>query len=223
MKTRQGGTEKRRSRRRRYVSRWESGGGAGSILGNQIVVHGGAVSESLTINPRGVGPLNNKHGDRGACSQAATTRCARARRTISFLTLSGWSRPHTAPDTRPPRGGVTVGRPRLSLSGSNLNPRAEQPPADAPPPPTPYATAPATALRVTPPRLLPADELSSETRGISQTRTGYVTRIIHTQQSDFYAALTVFSPFFLSVRGASDPVHTRHWLHATRVHVPKRI
>jgi len=24
------------------------------------------VSESLTINPRGVGPLNNKHGDRGA-------------------------------------------------------------------------------------------------------------------------------------------------------------
>jgi len=41
-------------------------GGAGSILGNQIVVHGGAVSESLTINPRGVGPLNNKHGDRGA-------------------------------------------------------------------------------------------------------------------------------------------------------------
>jgi len=42
------------------------GDGAGSILGNQIVVHGGAVSESLTINPRGVGPLNNKHGDRGA-------------------------------------------------------------------------------------------------------------------------------------------------------------
>lgn len=42
------------------------GGSAGSILGNQIVVHGGAVSESLTINPRGVGPLNNKHGDRGA-------------------------------------------------------------------------------------------------------------------------------------------------------------
>jgi len=46
--------------------RARGGGGAGSILGNQIVVHGGAVSESLTINPRGVGPLNNKHGDRGA-------------------------------------------------------------------------------------------------------------------------------------------------------------
>lgn len=27
------------------------GGGAGSILGNQIVMHGEAVSESLTINP----------------------------------------------------------------------------------------------------------------------------------------------------------------------------
>lgn len=70
----------RRRRRRRgtgWIGRWymrargvvtgkrRGGGGAGSILGNQIVVHGGAVSESLTINPRGVGPLNNKHGDRG--------------------------------------------------------------------------------------------------------------------------------------------------------------
>lgn len=31
--------------------RRNGGGSAGSILGNQIVVHGGAVSESLTINP----------------------------------------------------------------------------------------------------------------------------------------------------------------------------
>lgn len=47
------------------MGRRVGGASAGSILGNQIVVHGGAVSESLTINPRGVGPLNNKHGDRG--------------------------------------------------------------------------------------------------------------------------------------------------------------
>lgn len=87
-------------------------GDAGSILGNQIVVHGGAVSESLTINPRGVGPLNNKHGDRSVAGRQRRRPAHRASAMciISLLTLSGWSQPHTALDTRPPRGGVTVGR-----------------------------------------------------------------------------------------------------------------
>lgn len=152
------------------------------------------MSESLTINPprRRVGPLNNKHGDRGArraCTTVHRRGRAHARSPHYFISNSFRLVPAARPPSPPPGEGCDGrGRPRLSLSpGRTSTAPAEPPGAEhgggggtlgcAAPPPTLRPTTdpspcrrrrrPSASLR---PRVTRRDfyrpnELSSETPG----------------------------------------------------------